>query len=35
MHFEFVWYTLTHLHGEYQLYAFKEEDNNEKGSMEF
>lgn len=24
--FEFAWYTLTHLHDEYQLYAFKEED---------
>lgn len=24
--FEFAWYTLTHLHNEYQLYKFKEED---------
>lgn len=24
--FKWLWYTLTHLHDEYQLYKFKEED---------
>lgn len=33
--FEFAWYTLTHLHDEYQLYKFKEGTDNAKRGMEF